>query len=496
VRLSLFSKGLLLVAIPISFQIVFVSVFIYLKSEADRDTQQAMKARHLSEFLNKTTRNLYILFMLGERTNQGDKIKTAKLLTSRYNQGFKPVFRDLIEQHQELDRLTTDNKTLNASVKKSAASIEAASKIIDQSFTQLSNGNVDDVAQYLEDQTKQLRVTLDSLISQELILAADEERSFEEAKLDRSKNLRDMMLYSMIALCVVNAIICAAQASFLFKNIISRLNLLSDNAMRVAQSQPLHEEIGGDDEIAGVDRAMHQMAQALEETASSKQELVSMLTHDLRSPLTSIKGSLDMLQLGTFGALTDKNHELVTIAGRNSDRMMTLIRDMLDVEKVRAGMMTLEAERISLQEMLDDVEVDVKNLAEKQQLTIEVDCDDIYIRADEEKLSRVFRNLMSNAIKFSPPGGTIRVEATEAKDGFAQVAISDQGIGIPPDQLESVFERFQQSHDAGYKGTEGSSGLGLAICRAIVELHGGKIWARSKTGQGSTFFVTVPLARA
>jgi len=203
-----------------------------------------------------------------------------------------------------------------------------------------------------------------------------------------------------------------------------------------------------------------------------------------------------MLQLGTFGALTDKNHELVTIAGRNSDRMMTLIRDMLDVEKVRAGMMTLEAERISLQEMLDDVEVDVKNLAEKQQLTIEVDCDDIYIRADEEKLSRVFRNLMSNAIKFSPPGGTIRVEATEAKDGFAQVAISDQGIGIPPDQLESVFERFQQSHDAGYKGTEGSSGLGLAICRAIVELHGGKIWARSKTGQGSTFFVTVPLARA
>jgi len=494
-RLSLFSKGLLLVAVPISFQIIFVAVFFYLKSEADRDTQQAMKARHLSECLNRTTRNLYTLFILFEDTRHRDQNKAAKILAARYANGFTPVLRSLKEQHRELDRLTFDNKKLNLSVKKSAASIDSVSKIIDQSFAQISSGQVEDIPEYLSEQTKELRVSLDGLVSQELMLAAEEEHSFEETSLEGSKRLRDLLLYSMIGLCVINVLISAAQANFLFRNIISRLDLLSDNAIRVAQSQPLNEEIEGDDEIAGVDKAMHKMAESLEHTARSKQELINMLTHDLRSPLTSIKGSLDMLQLGTFGALTDKNMELVTIAGRNSNRMMNLIRDMLDVERLRDGMMALETERVSLQDMLDDVEVDVRGLAEKSQLKIEIDSDDIYIQADEEKLSRVLRNLVSNAIKFSPTHATIRLEATEATDGFAQVSVSDQGAGIPEDQLERVFERFQQGDNIEHRGAEGSSGLGLAICRAIVELHGGKIWVRSRKGQGSTFFVTIPLAR-
>ena len=221
-----------------------------------------------------------------------------------------------------------------------------------------------------------------------------------------------------------------------------------------------------------------------------KRDFVSTVSHELRTPLTSIRGSLTLLAGGALGDLPDEAREVVVIAERNTVRLITLINDILDLERVEAGKVELKREEVPLGVVVERSLESVRGFAEQQGVTLSAAPTEARVVADLDRLVQVLVNLLSNAVKFSPPAGTVAVEVVE-RDGHAEVSVRDQGRGVPAHRREAIFERFEQveSSDARQKG---GTGLGLAICKAIVEQHGGKIGVTSAPGQGSTFWFRIP----
>lgn len=221
-----------------------------------------------------------------------------------------------------------------------------------------------------------------------------------------------------------------------------------------------------------------------------KQELVATLTHDLRSPLTTIQACFEMLEAGVFGQISARGQELVKVAERNGARMMNLINDLLDIEKIKSGMMVLDLAPVAVDELFEEVNLNLVTWLEERKITLKSHSTTLGVIADKSKVSRVLFNLVSNAVKFSPPNSRIVLNAIK-EGAVVKISVTDHGAGIPADQQEFIFDRFAQVNSAEHKG-KGGSGLGLTICQAIVLLHGGKIWVNSTEGLGTTFYFTLP----
>lgn len=228
----------------------------------------------------------------------------------------------------------------------------------------------------------------------------------------------------------------------------------------------------------------------LKQVERMRQEIVSMVSHDLRTPLTTIRVVLDMLGTGRAGDLSDQGQHLLDRASHSCDRILTLSTDLLDIHKLEAGMLQLKYATTSSRKILQQCAQVVAGQADLADVRIDVKDGDIQFEADEDRMIQVLVNLVSNAVKFSPRGATVSVLAVQDAE-LVRFEVQDAGRGIPADRLETIFDRFRQAHaddDIERKGT----GLGLAICKALVELHGGRIWCESVEGQGSNFAVTIP----
>jgi len=223
-----------------------------------------------------------------------------------------------------------------------------------------------------------------------------------------------------------------------------------------------------------------------------KQEVVAMVTHDLRSPLMTVQNYLEFLGDGSYGELAEQARQYLPGAQRSSERMMRLVGDLLDIEKINSGMMELERKKVSVQKVFQDTFEQSANLANDFKVTLLFEPANLFVDADEEKLLRVLSNLVSNAIKFSPAAGSVTVSA-KSNSKTVVFTVADTGVGIAPEMIDTVFDRFQQARNQTAR-TRGGSGLGLTICKALVVLHGGKIWVESIEGQGSKFKFELPLA--
>jgi len=224
-----------------------------------------------------------------------------------------------------------------------------------------------------------------------------------------------------------------------------------------------------------------------------KDEFIAMASHELRTPLTAIRGSLVLLAAGKLGALPDAAQRMVDIAANNTDRLVRLINDVLDFERMESGTVPMQkSECHATNLMVQAIEI-MQGMAEKAGITLSVSPQPAQLWADPDRIVQVLTNLLSNSIKFSPQDGTISVTAEQLENQML-FRVKDQGSGIPADKLESIFGRFQQV-DASDSKAKGGTGLGLAICRQIVEQHEGKIWAESTLGEGSTFCFTLPIRR-
>jgi PAS domain S-box-containing protein len=228
------------------------------------------------------------------------------------------------------------------------------------------------------------------------------------------------------------------------------------------------------------------------EIARVKDQFTSVVSHELRTPLTSIRGSLGLLDSGALGPLPEDGRRMVRIAVKNTDRLVRLINDILDLERTDSRAIDLLRAPCDTADLIASATEAVLPMAAEAGVTLTVDGEPWPLAADADLLVQTLTNLISNAVKFSPPGGSVRI-GCERRDGEILFEVSDRGRGIPADKLESIFGRFEQV-DASDSRRKGGTGLGLAICRSIVEQHGGRIWAQSVLGEGSTFSFVVPVA--
>lgn len=223
-----------------------------------------------------------------------------------------------------------------------------------------------------------------------------------------------------------------------------------------------------------------------------KDEFVSVVSHELRTPLTSIHGSLGMLASGLISSDSTQGKRLLQIATDSTERLVRLINDILDIERIESGRVKMEKRSENVAEIIAQAINIMQAIADKAQVNLDVEYLHVQVWADADKIVQTLTNLLSNAIKFSPPGSTVYLRVS-LQDQQILFQVEDSGRGIPPDQIENIFERFQQVDSSDSRKQEGT-GLGLTICRSIVQQHNGKIWVESEFGEGSTFYFTLPLS--
>ncbi|MCI0570650.1 MAG: HAMP domain-containing histidine kinase [Myxococcaceae bacterium] len=262
----------------------------------------------------------------------------------------------------------------------------------------------------------------------------------------------------------------------------------------------LFPDVGPTQELVGQSftRLLERVARVSERPAVERlgSDLVSMVSHELRSPLTAIHGSLRLIEGGVSGPISEEGLKLVRVASSSTERLVRLLNDVLDLQKMEDGhLLTLTPREVSTVELLRRSVDGIEGMAREVGVQVQLETDGLPpVHVDDDRMVQVFTNLLSNAVKYSPAGGTVRVHALPAAEGRLRLAVSDEGPGIAEGELPRLFRRFQQL-DATDGRRKPGTGLGLAISKAIVEQHGGAIGVDSAPGRGSTFWVELPALR-
>ncbi len=224
-----------------------------------------------------------------------------------------------------------------------------------------------------------------------------------------------------------------------------------------------------------------------------RRQIVNMVSHDIRSPLSTINVIFASLQIGVYGALTPKAMELTQSGERACAQLLNLTGDLLALDRLEAGMLVLEYSEVDIDQQFASINSMMSTIAQKARVIIKHHNCGLKLMADRDRLDQILTNLLSNAIKFSQPGGVVHLHASQVDEDI-EIVVKDQGIGIAEHHLPFIFDRYRQVRASDATKKKGS-GLGLSIAKALTELHGGTITVASEVGKGTSFYVRLPMAR-
>jgi signal transduction histidine kinase len=272
---------------------------------------------------------------------------------------------------------------------------------------------------------------------------------------------------------------------------------LTLGAHRIGEGHLNHRiKITSRDELGELAREFNVMAVKLQELDRLKQDFVSNVTHELRSPLTSLRGYVELLLKDNAGPVNEEQREFLIVIKNNAVRLARFIDNLLDIAKIEALKVELHPETIRLQDTALEVMILFRPMAQEKNIQFDtrIPPDLPPLFADADKLLEILTNLISNAFKFTPEGGRVELSA-DAEEKEIHLRVSDTGVGIPPEALAGVFNKFEQVKPTrGLARRTKGTGLGLTIVRGFVEAHGGKVWIKSEPGRGTTVHVTLPRA--
>jgi signal transduction histidine kinase len=292
----------------------------------------------------------------------------------------------------------------------------------------------------------------------------------------------------------VNQMAAQLQESYtdLEQKVADHAAMASENAKLYAQVRQYAETLEA--QVEARTRELQESNERLQELDRLKSEFLSDVSHELRTPLTSVKGYVDYLLEGIVGELSPPQRDFLTRVKGNTDRLVRLINDLLDLSRIEAGRVDFHPVRLAMVEVATEVIDALRPLAAEKEVDLSTDMSetDGFVRADRDKVYQILLNLTHNAVKFTPPRGSVQVRVEGQPRGEVLTVVQDTGEGIPPEELQRIFDKFHQVSEspAHPKG----SGLGLAIAKKLIELHGGQIWVRSELGKGSAFGFTLPAA--
>lgn len=488
--LTLFQKGMILVAVPLLFELVFLGTLAALLQRSEAVAQREAASKKIifaADRVNRTFFNCAVALYTYTTTDNPQFLKRYEELTQKLPDEINALQvstqhdaaqKDAIARIEKVARQTSDIFTeIKATLEESAAS----------SAHQMTHFH--DMRLELEHSLNLVQKHIEQLTEAETEIVRTTPAVEEKTK----QSIEKLLLLGVLA----NIVLAFALVIFFSQNISKRLLILMDNTDRFARQQDLHPALDGTEEIAQLDRSFHEMVRALNESREKeraleqmKQELIAVVSHDLRAPLTAISLNLSFLKMGGFGELPEK---AITAIGSNETqvtRLMRMIQDLLDIEKIKSGTLNLRRDLIQLSNAINLSVDSVSALSEAGKVKVIAASTNASLYADEGAIIRIITNLLSNAIKFSPPGAVVSIEVTEQSE-YVELVVKDEGPGIPLEYQELIFERFQQVQESDHKQKKGT-GLGLAICKALVLEHKGTIGVKSVEGKGSTFWLRIP----
>jgi PAS domain S-box-containing protein len=598
VRFKLTHTLLLLLAIPLAFELMFVSALVFTLKQAEEDYSREAKSREIVVIVN----NVFTYFITA--------IGGMAMHMSNWNQPPRAAFRD--ETEDALNHLQSIRDRLvdfSLTEKEMEPELKVYEDIIDKCLRSAREQAVDvqsnNPIRYAAT-INRARALLNQMNDQAAKVLQHEEQIRQRQHVLASNN-RQKIQYLIMGGVGLNVALAMFLGLYFNREISSRLAILMKNNYRLAAEEPLEPKIGGSDEFSDIDHTFHLMASILQEarhkekaiienahdvicsldrkgkfvssnsaareiwgyspdeligrsvnalavgdngvdliksisefsTAQSsgmfeaavkkkdgttaemrwsirwspaensmfcvvhditerkevermKQNFLSMVSHDMRSPLSAVQLALNMIAEGIFGTINERGALMVSNAENSVNRLLKMINELLDLDRLEAGRFDLDRKLCSIDEVIQSSIDTIENFANQRKVRISFSKSGIQLNADDERLVQVMINILTNAIKFSPDETTVSVAATEQKD-VVEISVADQGRGIPEENLSAIFDRFKQVELKDSKQHKGS-GLGLAICKAIVEAHGGHMAVRSAMGKGSTFIVTLPKA--
>lgn len=478
INLRLSHKALILVAVPLVFEFVFVGSLVFLLQQAEYETrkQAHMKAvisesyTLLNSFINSAM-SLYLYRLTQQQSFRQQYEYLTQSIPMKLH-SLKIMLKDNPKQSQALDRILRVSN-------RGTALLQETCRLADEGAQ----------ANQLLDQKSEIDSVSLELLNELRVFVKEQEKQ-EDFDPQAEARSRSMIRICLLIGILLNVILAVALAIYFNRGTTKRLEMVMQNTRLLAEGKALAEPLSGADEIGHLDRTFHDMAKALDLSAQRKKELISIVSHELRTPLTSVQATLTSLSHGLMGELSAKAQKSVGMAEKNTVRLIKLINDLLDIERMEAGKIDLKPAPIALEIALERSLDAVLPFAGQNQIDIDMEGTKLWALADEDRLVQVLINLLSNAIKFSPPNGVVKVTVSE-KDDDVEVCVADSGRGVPDNLKESIFERYSQVEKAdSKKGT----GLGLPICKAIIEGHGGQIGIRDNANQGSNFWFRIKKA--
>lgn len=475
-------KGLVLVSVPLIFQFGFLAVLVVQLKEAEAEIDKQVNARAVRRVVDKLSKN----FLEADVALSGIDSTRSPIFEDRYNEELEAIPKELKELRALLPD-TVQNKGL----------MEKLSSITDEGLNVLRKArqslDADPNSSSPQMHSAQIHSSMRFIaetLEKEFHDAIKAETQIDDEAPEKQKQRRAQLLQVIAAAAVVSVLSTVLLALFFAKGIAIRLGVLTENTKRVAAGKELADPLPGDDEISVVDESFHEMVRAQKEASRRKQELLSVVGHDLRSPLAALELTAELFSEGVLGTLNEKGQ---TAAARNLrvlKNLMDMINDLLDFEKLEAGHLKMERQKVQVAQIFDRVVDTLQPIAAEKKIKLEVDSKQLEANVDPDRIAQVLLNLMGNALKFSPENSTVFLSALGVKGGV-QFKVRDEGRGIPPEKIKYVFDRFYQVKTEDGQSGKGT-GLGLGICKGFVEAHGGKIGVQSKPPSGTTFWFIIP----
>lgn len=474
--MTFIQRSIVLLATPILAQFIFVLVLLGAFRKVEELTFADIQFRNQSAELMRLSTMYY----------RSIGLVSVYVITKDQNflNAFDTLYQNL-SRKSELLELLANGKATNSTANKTRTGFKKVLKGLGElrqliELNPKTFGNRFLRAAEVQQDIEEALTDLNLLMSERARSGLNENRQIEES--------RWVFLSAVLGGFAANMFLTGALLFIFAKDFALRFNIIVDNTRRLPQGLSLNPPIGGKDELCDLDRFFHNMTSELKATQERKDQLVSMVSHDLRNPLAALNLSLQSMSAGIFGEMNQELSKRVIASEKVVKRLSGLVNDILDLEKLRSGKMQLSLSLVEMNKLVADCVQELEPLLSASSIKIETNLDDVLVLADPERIAQVIINLLANAIKFSPQNSKISIES-EDLSGFVKIKIQDRGPGVPENFRDLIFLPFEQVPD-DKRPKKGSTGLGLPISKMLMDLHGGKIGVDVNT-QGSCFWFTL-----
>ncbi|HEY9681383.1 MAG TPA: HAMP domain-containing sensor histidine kinase [Oculatellaceae cyanobacterium] len=474
-QLSIKNKIVIFLLLPLFVEVIF-SLLLYALNESLEQYASAEHAqRQVVEHLN------YLSTLLGNSLSTVFYRGNENPLTARSDR-----LDDLTNEFSKLKELTTTNPELS----KQVAELEP---FFDQQFKTLLYLHSLPTKSLTEsdlqsDAFRNLMRTF-STTTARLNIVLRQQQLILDAKEKEERIAQQQIKVLVIVGIVCNGVIASVIVLAFVTDLRRRLSILIDNADHMSEGREFNA-VAGQDELSFLNRVLEMTSTKLLESQRSRQHVMQMITHDLRSPLTALQINIDTLLYRSPETFSDKTHNRLKKMKGFIGKTIALTEDLLLLEKLEAGALELNTSLIDIQSLVGECIDGIQDLAEQKNMKVLNECRSSTISVDEKRIAQVVTNLLTNAIKVSPAGSQVSVE-TQISPKDLRVLVVDSGPGLSKFQQEKIFSRFYQAGNS----SAGGFGVGLAIVRSLIEAHGGSVGIESTQGKGSQFWFTIPFTR-